>query len=82
MTEEYELYVLDSENKLTLYGNYNIKNIKSKDVYCKEINGNFITFYQTTDGTQIIFTNNGVTIVSPQGYQESFTQGLLRIRRE
>ena len=81
MTEEYELYVLDSENKLTLYGNFNIKNIKSKDVYCREINGNFITFYQTTDGTQIIFTNNGVTIVSPKGHKESFTQGYMRRNR-
>ena len=78
MIEEYELYVLDSENKLTFYGNYNIR---SKNVYCKEINGNFITFYQTTDGTQIIFADNSVTVISPQGHKESFTQGYMRRNR-
>ena len=79
MIEEYELYVLDSENKLTLYGNYNVK---SEDIYCREINGNIITIYQSMYDTRIIFANNGVTIISPQGHKESFTQGLLRIRRE
>ena len=79
MTEEYELYVLDSENKLTLYGYYDIK---SEDIYCREINGNIITIYQATNDTRIIFANNGVTFISPYGHKESFTQGLLRIRRE
>lgn len=71
--ESYELYVLDSfsdgEPRLTLYGNYKVK---SEDICA--YNGN----YNTTDGTQIIFANNGVTIVSPQGYKESFTQGYMR----
>ena len=79
MTEEYELYVLDSENKLTLYGYYDIK---LEDIYYKEINGNVITFYEATNGTRIIFASNGVTFISPYGHKESFTQGLLRIRRE
>ena len=78
MTEEYELYVLDSENKLTLYDYYDIK---SKDIYCREINGNIITIYQATNGARIIFANNGVTFISPNGHKESITQGLLRIRR-
>ena len=79
MTEEYELYVLDSENKLTLYGCYDIE---SEDIYCREINGNIITIYQATNDTRIIFASNGITVISPQGHKESFTQGLLRIRRE
>lgn len=81
MTEEYELYVLDSENKLTFYGYYDVK---PEDIYYREINGNVITFYQATDDSRIIFANNGVTIINPHGhkYKESFTQGLLRIRRE
>ena len=79
MIEEYELYVLDSENILTIYGYYEVK---SEDIYCREINGNIITIYQSMYNTRIIFANNGVTIISPQGHKESFTQGLLRIRRE
>ena len=79
MIEEYELYVLDSENKLTLYGYYDIE---SEDIYCREINGNIITIYQATNDTRIIFASNGITVISPQGHKESFTQGLLRIRRE
>ena len=79
MTEEYELYVLDSENKLTFYGCYDIK---SKDIYCREINGNIITIYQATNDTRIIFANNGVTVINPQGHKESFTQGLMRRRRK
>ena len=75
MPEEYKLYVLNSENRFNLYSNYNIK---SGDIYCREINGNVITFYQTTDGTRIVFANNGITIISPQGYKESFTQGYMR----
>lgn len=78
MTEEYELYVLDDENRLTLYDTYKIK---SEDIYCIEINGNVITFYQATDYIRIIFANNGVTIVSPQGHKESFTQGYMRRNR-
>lgn len=79
MTEEYELYVLDSENKLTLYGYYDIR---SEDIYYMEQYNNVMTSYHATNGTRIIFASNGVTIVSPQGHKESFTQGLLRIRRE
>ena len=75
MTEEYKLYVLNSENRFNLYNNYNIK---PEDIYCREINGNVITFYQTTDDTRIVFANNGITIISPQGYKESFTQGYMR----
>ena len=81
--DSYELYVLDSfsdgKPRLTLYNTYKVKseNIKSINPY-----GNIITTYDTTDSTQIIFANNGVTIISPQGHKESFTQGLLRIRRE
>ena len=77
--ESYELYVLDSENKLTFYGYYTVN---SGDIYCMEKNGNVITTYHTTSDTKIIFANNGVTIISPHGHKESFTQGLLRIRRE
>lgn len=75
MTEEYELYVLDDENRLTLYNTYKVE---SENIYCREINGNVITFYQATNDTRIVFANNGVTIVNPQSYKESFTQGLMR----
>ena len=81
--DSYELYVLDSftdgKPRLTLYNTYKVKpeNIHTANSY-----GNIITTYNAIDGTQIIFANNGVTIISPQGHQESFTQGLLRIRRE
>lgn len=68
----YELYVLNGENKLALYGEYEVK---SEDVYCREINGNVITIYHTTGDMRIIFANNGITVISPQGYIESFTQG-------
>ncbi len=74
-TNLYELYVLNSENKLTLYSEYEVK---SEDIYCREIYGNIITIYQATNGVRIIFANNGVTIISPQGYKESFTQGCMR----
>lgn len=73
-TNSYELYVLDSENKLTLYGYYEVN---SEDVYCREINGNVITIYHTTGDTKIIFASNGITIISPKGYKESFTQGYM-----
>ena len=79
MTEEYELYVLDSENKLTFYNTYKVR---SEEIYYMEQYGNVMTSYHATDDTRIIFANNGVTIVSPHGHKESFTQGLLRIRRE
>lgn len=80
--DSYELYVLDifSTNggpRLAFYGTYKVK---SENI--NTTNGNIITIYNATDGTQIIFANNGVTIISPQGYKESFTQGLMRIRRE
>lgn len=73
-TDLYELYVLNSENKLTFYGNHEVK---SEDIYCREINGNIITIYQTTGGTRIIFASNGITIIHPQDYKESFTQGYM-----
>ena len=79
MTEEYELYVLDSENKLTLYGHYEVN---SGDIYCIESYDSVITTYHTTGDTRIIFANNGITVISPHGHKESFTQGLMRIRRE
>lgn len=79
MTEEYELYVLDSENKLTFCGYYEVN---SEDIYYIEIYGNVITTYHTTGDTRIIFASNGITVISPQGHKESFIQGLLRIRRE
>ena len=77
--ETYELYVLDNfsngETRLTLYDIYKVKseNIKSTNSY-----GNIITTYNTTDDTQIIFANNGVTVISPQGHTESFTQGYIK----
>lgn len=78
-TELYELYVLDSfsddEPRLILYGTYKVKseNTKSMKSY-----GNIITTYNATDGTQIIFADNGVTVISPKDYKESFTQGYIR----
>ena len=75
--ETYELYTLNEsygESRLILYDIYKVKseNIKSTNSY-----GNIITTYNATDGTQIIFADNGVTIISPQGYKESFTQGYM-----
>ena len=64
-TESYELYVLDSfsdnEPRLILYNTYKVKleNIHTANSY-----GNIITTYNTTDGTQIIFADNGVTVIS------------------
>lgn len=75
--DSYELYVLDSftdgKPRFTLYNTYKVKP--------KNINttGNIITTYNATDGTQIIFANNGVTVISPKGYEESFTQGYMKI---
>ena len=77
--DSYELYVLDSfsdgKPRLALYNTYKIKleNINTTNPY-----GNIITTYNTTDGTQIIFAGNGVTIISSKGYQESFTEGYIR----
>lgn len=75
--ELYELYVNDfgSNSGLTFYGNYKVKpeNIHRIDKY-----GNFIATYHTTDGTHIIFANNGITIISPKGHRESFTQSYMR----
>lgn len=74
--DSYELYVLDSfsdgKPRLILYDTYKVKP--------KNINttGNIITTYNTIDGTQIIFANNGVTVISPHGHKESFTQGYIR----
>ena len=77
--ESYELYVLDSfsdgKPRLTLYNTYKVKpeNINSINPY-----GNTITIYNATDGTQITFADNGVTVISPKSYKESFTQGYMR----
>lgn len=75
--ETYELYTLNEsygESRLILYDIYKVKseNIKSINSY-----GNIITTYNTTDGTQIIFADNGVTVISPKGYKESFTEGYM-----
>ena len=75
--ETYELYTLNEsygESRLILYDIYKVKseNIKSINSY-----GNIITTYNATDGTQIIFADNGITIISPKGYKESFTQGYM-----
>lgn len=75
--ELYSLYVLDSDNPngLILYNNYKVK---PEDVYDRQIYGNIQITYYTTDGTQIIIADNGVTVISPKGYTESFTQGYMR----
>ena len=78
----YELYVLDSfsdnEPRLILYNTYKVK---SENISNRTYNGNAIVTYNTTDGTQIIFADNGVTVISPKGYTESFTQGYMRRNR-
>ena len=80
--DSYELYVLDSfsdgKPRLTLY---NIYKVKSENIHSMNPYGNIITTYNTTDGTQIIFADNGVTIVSSKGHKESFTQGYMRKNR-
>lgn len=74
--DSYELYVLDNftdgKPRLTLYNTYKVKpeNINTT--------GNIITTYNAIDGTQIIFANNGVTVISPKNYKESFSQGYMR----
>lgn len=79
--ELYELYVLDADaysrngfgsSGLTLYNNYKVKSENIEEY------GNVVVTYNTTDGTQIIFANNGITIISPKGHGESFTQGYMR----
>ena len=78
--DSYELYVLDNftddKPRLTLYDNYKVKS-EDIDAY----SGNVNVIYNATDGTQIIFADNGVTIVSPKGHKESFTQGYMRRNR-
>lgn len=80
-TESYDLYVLDRDSKsnFVFYGSYEVN---SEDIYCIESYGNIITTYHTTGDTRIIFASNGITVISPHGHKESFTQGLMRIRRE
>ena len=77
--DSYELYVLDSfsdgKPRLTLYNTYKVK---PENIYTAKSYGNIITTYNATDGTQIIFANNGVTVISPQDYKESFTQSYIR----
>lgn len=74
--DSYELYVLDSfsdgKTRLTLYNTYKVKpeNINTT--------GNIITTYNAIDGTQIIFADNGATVINSKGYQESFTEGHIR----
>ena len=81
--DSYELYVLDSfsdgKPRLTLYNTYKVKleNIHTAKSYV-----NIITTYNTTDGTQIIFADNGVTVISPKDYKESFTQGYMKITKK
>lgn len=81
--DSYELYVLDSfsdgKPRFTLYDTYKVKseNTKSMNSY-----GNIITTYNATDGTQIIFADNGVTVISPKDYKESFTQGYMKITKK
>lgn len=77
MIEEYELYVLDVENRLTFYNTYKVR---SEEIYYMQQYDNVITSYHATDDTRIIFANNGVTVISPKGCTESFTQGYMRRR--
>ena len=78
-TESYELYVLDSfsdgKPRLTLYNTYKVK---PENIHTATSYGNIITTYNTTDGAQIIFANNGVVVISPKDYKESFSQGYMR----
>ena len=77
--DSYGLYVLnsfsDGKPRLTLYNTYKVK---PENIHITKSYGNIITTYNTTDGTQIIFADNGVTVISPKGHKESFTQGLMR----
>ena len=80
--DSYELYVLDSfsdgKPRLALYITYKVK---PENIHTATSYGNIITTYNTTDGAQIIFANNGVTVISPKGYTGSFTQGYMRRNR-
>ena len=81
--ESYELYVLDSfsdgKPRLTLYNTYKVK---PENIHTVKSYGNIITTYNTTDGTHIIFADNSVTVISPKGYKESFTQGYMKITKK
>ena len=80
--DSYELYVLDNfsdgEPRLTLYDTYKVK---SENIHIANSYGNIITTYNTTDGTQIIFADNGITVINPKGCTGSFTQGYMRRNR-
>ena len=81
--ELYELYTLDSfsdgKPRLTLYNTYKVK---PENIHTATSYGNIITTYNTTDGTQIIFADNNVTVISPKDYKESFTQGYMKITKK
>ena len=81
--DSYELYVLDSfsdgKPRLTLYNTYKVK---PENIHTVKSYGNIITTYNTTDGTHIIFADNSVTVISPKGYKESFTQGYMKITKK
>ena len=81
--DSYELYVLDSfsdgKPRLTLYNTYKVK---LENIHTAKSYGNIITTYSTTDGTQITFADNGVTVISPKDYKESFTQGYMKITKK
>ena len=81
--DSYELYVLDSfsdgKPRLTLYNTYKVK---PENIHIVKSYGNIITTYSTTDGTQITFADNGVTVISPKDYKESFTQGYMKITKK
>ena len=80
--ELYELYTLDNftdgKPRLTLYNTYKVK---PENIYTAKSYGNIITTYNATDGTQIIFADNGVTVINPKGCTGSFTQGYMRRNR-
>ena len=76
--DSYELHILNDdygESRLILYNTYKVK---PENIHTAKSYGNIITTYNTTDGTQVIFADNGVTIISPQGYIESFTEGYMQ----
>ena len=81
--ESYELYVLDSfsDGKPRLIP-YNTYKVKPENIHTTKSYGNIITTYNTTDGTQIIFADNSVTVISPKDYKESFTQGYMKITKK
>ena len=81
--DSYELYVLDSfsdgKPRLTLYNTYKVK---PENIHTAKSYGNIITTYNATDGTQINFADNSVTVISPKDYKESFTQGYMKITKK